>query len=173
MTPRQRRLEAEYQEIRSRFDGDSQIDVVVSNPPYCTKYQVIYNLPSTRIAGESVYLRDQTVVEFELTADYPRVQPLVKSFDPVFHPNFGAMNGISAKVCIADYWSPAQTLASIIIEVGEMLLWSKFNIRSPLNAVAAEYGQEHASEFPLGQLECLTKGFAVNISPEQSQGYNS
>ncbi len=166
MTPRQRRLEADYLEIRSKFDGDSQIDVVVSNPPYCTKYQVIYHLPSTRITGDSVYLRDQTVVEFELTAEYPRVQPVVKCFDPVFHPNFGTLNGVSAKVCIADYWSPAQTLASIIIEVGEMLLWSKFNIRSPLNAVAAEYGQEHASEFPLGELECLTKGFAVKVTAD-------
>ena len=131
MNPRLRRLQAEYQEIRSRFDGDNQIDVIVSNPPYCTKYQVIYRLPSTRITNGAVFIRDQTVVEFELTAEYPRVQPIVRTFDPVFHPNFGAVTGNSAKVCIADYWSPAQTLAGIIIEVGEMLLWSKFNIRSP------------------------------------------
>jgi hypothetical protein len=73
------------------------------------------------------------------------------------------MTGPSAKVCIADFWTPAQTLAGIIIEVGEMLIWKKFNIRSPLNAVAAEYGQDHAREFPLGELHCISQGFAITI----------
>jgi hypothetical protein len=31
-----------------------------------------------------------------------------------------------------------------------MLQWKKFNIRSPLNAIAAEWSQDHLNEIPLG-----------------------
>ena len=164
MNPRLRRLEADYREIRTRFDGDENIDVIALNPPYCERYQVIYRLPSTRLRDGSVYLRDQTVVEFELPAAYPRVQPIVSTVDPVFHPNFELSAGPRAKVCIADFWSPAQTLAEIIGEVAEMLVWAKFNIRSPLNAAAAEYGQAHPDQFPLVELAPPTGGFTINVT---------
>jgi hypothetical protein len=43
-------------------------------------------------------------------------------------------------------------LVDIVREIGELLTWQKFNIRSPLNAVAAEWSQTHLDEIPLARI---------------------
>jgi ubiquitin-protein ligase len=85
-----------------------------------------------------------TVVDFVLPINYPREKPHAVALEKVFHPNFGEY------VCIADFWSPAQKLADIILDVGEMLQWQKYNIKSPLNAVAADWAVKHKDELPVG-----------------------
>jgi hypothetical protein len=46
-----------------------------------------------------------------------------------------------------------------------MLQWKKFNIRSPLNAVAAEWAVEHANEVPIGNIELgvIDTGLEIKI----------
>jgi ubiquitin-protein ligase len=51
-----------------------------------------------------------------------------------------------------DHWAPATQLTDLVREIGEMLQWQKYNIRSPLNADAAEWSQSHQSELPLSTI---------------------
>jgi ubiquitin-protein ligase len=51
-----------------------------------------------------------------------------------------------------DHWAPATRLVDLIREIGEMLQWQKYNIRSPLNAEAAEWSQSHQNELPLSNI---------------------
>jgi ubiquitin-protein ligase len=102
---------------------------------------------------------DATVVEITLPAEYPKMPPTARTVagDVVFHPNFNA-----AKICLADHWSPSFQLVDIVREIGELLTWQKFNIRSPLNAVAAEWSQQHMDEIPLARVNL--GGNPVNIT---------
>jgi hypothetical protein len=38
----------------------------------------------------------------------------------------------------------------IVLQIGDMLQWKIFNIQAPLNAIAAEWSQNHLDEIPLG-----------------------
>lgn len=164
MNPRLRRLENDYREIRSRFDGDPNITItpVGAMPP--ERYQVIYRVPSLRLGENNEIARtDQTVVMITLPTGYPREKPHATALDAVFHPNFGSY------VCIADFWSPGQSLGDIIVSIGDMLQYRKYNIRSPLNAVAAEWANGNAHSLPIGTIEVgaslAPMSVKVNVNP--------
>lgn len=146
MNPRLRRLEADYREVRTRFDADPAVEIQTEgNPP--DKYIVVYRVPALRPSNTGqLALVKQTAVVINLGAGYPREKPTAVTIDPVWHPNIGPLDN---SVCIADFWVPAQSLADIIHDIGEMLQYRKFNIQSPLNANAADWTQSHASEIPL------------------------
>jgi ubiquitin-protein ligase len=89
---------------------------------------------------------------------YPKEKPRAVALEDVFHPNFGDY------VCIADFWSPAQSLGDIIIDVGEMLQWQKYNILSPLNAVAANWATANIHQLPVGNLDLQKATADVSVT---------
>lgn len=147
MNPRQRRLESDYRELRTRFDGDPNIHITAVGPMPPEEYVVVYRVPSLRLAANNEVERtQQTVVTVTLPAGYPREKPHAVTVDPIFHPNFGDY------VCIADFWAPGQSLGDIVATIADMLQFRKYNIKSPLNAVAAEWANENAHSLPISNV---------------------
>lgn len=160
MTPRQQRLEADYRELRRRFDGDPNILIQPEGLVPPERYLVVFKVPSLRVSSASqVVTVDQTVVTVILPSAYPKERPFITSHDPVFHPNFGA----DQSVCIADYWVPAQSLADIIVDISDMLQMKKYNVQSPLNAQAAEWAVQNASSFPLSSIEIGVTDLKIHL----------
>lgn len=158
ISPRLRRLENDYQAIRLRFDGNPYITVepVGVTPPQ--SYRVIYKVPSLRLDPQNrPIIVNQTIVNFELPSNYPKEKPHAVATERIFHPNFGDY------VCIADFWSPAQSIVDIILEVGEMLQWQKYNILSPLDAVAADWAAKNKDNLPVGHLDLYAGTAAPKI----------
>lgn len=147
-SPRLKRLERDFEAITKRFEEHPNIKVVPLGATPPSKYRIIYNVPSLRVdAADRLTVSDMTVVELTLPIDYPKGKPTAIAMERVFHPNFADY------VCIADFWSPAQKLEDIILEIGEMLQWQKYNIRSPLDAVAAHWATQHLDELPIGSVK--------------------
>lgn len=164
MNPRLRRLEADYRELMTRFAGDPNITITPIGPMPPEKYQLIYRVQSLRLDQMNNPVRsDLTVVTMTLPADYPRGKPYAETLDRVFHPNFGDY------VCIADFWAPGQTLGDIVASIADMLQFRKYNIRSPLNAVAAEWANAHAATLPIGQVELGAGAGPVDITIHPAQ----
>ena len=152
LSPRQRRLANDYELLRSRFDGNISIkvDPLGTVPP--ERYRITYQVPSLRLdVSNKPIVNNVTVVDIDLPIGYPRDKPHAVAHGNVFHPNFGDY------ICIADFWSPAQSLADIVLDIGNMLQWQKFNIQSPLNAVAADWAVKNADSIPVGDVD-LTSG---------------
>lgn len=158
-SPRQLRLENEYKNLRAKLDGNPFIELQPMGPAPFEKYRVVYRVPSLRLDGQNRPVEAPiTVVDFNLPIGYPKDKPrAVVAGASVFHPNFGDY------ICIADYWSPAQTLFEIIIEVGEMLQWQKYNILSPLNAVAANWAAANRDALPLSGSVSLIESTATPV----------
>ena len=155
----------DYQDLRLRFDGHPFIQIQALGPVPAERYRVVYKVPSLRLnPSNQPIVMNVTVVDFMLPANYPKEKPHAVALEPVFHPNFGEY------VCIADFWSPAQKLADIILDVGEMLQWQKYNIKSPLNAVAADWAVKHKDELPVGDknLNLGTQSVSVTIKATQT-----
>lgn len=83
-------------------------------------------------------------VEVYLPADYPRRPPVCRMLSPVFHPNIDPQ-----KICIGDHWSAGQSLALLVVRIAEMLCFQSYNLKSPLNAVAAAWAEKNVAQLPL------------------------
>lgn len=153
------RLENDYKDLRRTFDGEERVEIrAIGTAPF-SKYLIVFKMPSLRLNSQGQPIKvEQTVVELTLPAGYPRVPPIAKTVagDIVFHPNFNA-----SKICLMDEWSPSVQLADLVREIAAMLQWQKYNIRSPLNAEAAEWSQRHQNEIPLSNYD--VGGAAVEI----------
>lgn len=149
MNPRMRRLAADAQQMRTEFAGHPQIEVTPMGPEPAESYRITYHLTGVALGtqGQPEYVQIHHVL-IQLPAAYPRSKPLFRMDTSIFHPNFGSRVG--DEICIGDYWSPAQSLADIVVTVGEMIQYQRFNVRSPLNAVAARWVAENESVFPVG-----------------------
>jgi ubiquitin-protein ligase len=63
---------------------------------------------------------------------------------PVFHPNIDPQ-----KICIGDHWSAGQSLAQMVVHIGEMICYQRYNLKSPLNAKAAVWAEQNLVSLPL------------------------
>lgn len=155
MNPRQKRLESDYREIKATYLKDPNIEVIALGPEPSDKYRVVFKVPAFHFDSKgNPVLVTTTVVDIELPIGYPKVSPVAKTVngDSVFHPNFN-----EGKICLMDNWFPTTQITDLIREIGDMLQWKKYNIRSPLNALAAEWSQNNQNKIPLGSLEVGAK----------------
>lgn len=155
LSPRQRRLTADAQELLSGFSGHQHVAVhpVGTQPP--ERYQIIYSLPAlVTNRSNSLQVTNQHVVHMILPAGYPREKPYCTCDSAVFHPNFGSY------ICIADFWSPSQSIVDVVVQIGDMLQYKLHNVRSPLNAVAARWVSQHLDRVPISN---------VNLQPQVAE----
>jgi ubiquitin-protein ligase len=148
--PRLRRLESDQQAVMAAFAGHKNIKVTPLGPSPCSKYQIAYKVPALRKTDDGELEKIKLVViEVVLPGTYPREKPYCTTTETIFHPNFGNY------VCIADFWTPSNTLVDVIIQIGQMLQFQLYNTRSPLNALAARWVVENLDEIPVGSINLL------------------
>ena len=149
MSPRLRRLHADYQRVYYGFENHPHIKLlsVEGNPP--EKYTFLFTLRGLVPFGDgSCQVGLSHKAEVYLPQDYPRRAPFCRMITPVFHPNIDP-----AKICIGDHWSADQSLAHLIVRIAEMLCYQSYNVKSPLNARAAAWAEEHQGGLPLEQVD--------------------
>lgn len=159
MNPRHRRLAADFAAVRSELSGHAHIKVepVGVQPPEV--YRVTYLVPGLRLDGDQPVTVAEHRCEIRLPLGYPREQPYVVPLTPVFHPN------VAAHYCVGDYWSAGQPLVDIIRKVGDMLQFKTYNVRSPLDAVAAQWTAENETLLPIGDVDLGSPDPEVTLEP--------
>lgn len=163
LNPRQRRLVADYEAIRAEFAGHAHVRVepIGHLPPEA--YRITYKLDGLRLEGDQPVVANEHVVDLRLPLGYPREQPLATPETPIFHPN------VSATYCIGDYWAAGQPLADIIAKIGDMIQYRTYNVKSPLDAVAARWVADNESLFPIGTAELGTPDIEIEFKPKAAQ----
>lgn len=162
-SPRQRRLESDHQRIVTAFSGHPHIRVEPVGPTPPERYAVIYSVPGLELSstGHLSTMR-QHVVQIFLPGAYPREKPYCTTERPVFHPNFGN------HICIADYWSPGQSLVDVIVQIGDMLQYKLYNTSSPLNAIAARWASENIGSIPLDTIDLMPREPEIRLGSMES-----
>ena len=149
MQPRLRRLSSDYEKVIALFGNHPYIRVaeVAGNPP--DRYTFEFHVRSLISgANDSIQVRSPHRAEVFLQLDYPRRPPFCRMITPVFHPNIDPQ-----KICIGDHWSAGQSLAQLIVRIGEMLCYQSYNVKSPLNAKAAAWAEQNESQLPLQKID--------------------
>lgn len=106
-----------------------------------------FKVPGLRRDGDQPIVTNEHQVKVQLPLGYPREEPYCTPLTPVFHPN------ISERVCIGDYWAAGEQLVDIVARISDMLQYRLYNPKSPLDAVAATYAEQHPDLFPVGNVE--------------------
>ncbi|MFQ5650608.1 MAG: ubiquitin-conjugating enzyme E2 [bacterium] len=153
MTPRIRRLHADNQRIQAAFQDHPYIRLIDTEgtPPekYTFEFKVAGLVPTE---GDSCKRALTHRAEVFLLRDYPRRPPFCRMITPVFHPNIDPQ-----KICIGDHWSAGESLAHLVVRIGEMICYQSYNVKSPLNGKAAAWAEQHVDELPIVR-EDLTVG---------------
>ena len=117
MNPRLRRLQADYDHVAAAFTHHPHIRLLGAegSPPekYVFEFQLDGLVPE---ADDSFAPGSVHRAEIFLPIDYPRRPPFCRMITPVFHPNIDPQ-----KICIGDHWSAGQSLAQLIVRIGEMI----------------------------------------------------
>lgn len=145
LSPRQRRLVADYQLMMERFSTFPLIHLerTKGNPP--EEYVVAYHIRGIeRLRGEEVVYRDYHEVEIKLPGTYPRTPPTCRMLTPVFHPNIEP-----AIICIGDHWTASERLCDLVVRIGEMIAYQAHNIKSPLDGEAAMWTDLNQDILPI------------------------
>ena len=153
MNPRLRRLESDSALVTRVFAEHPRIRVLRTDGTPPERYAFSVQVAGLAPVGEA----DQAPVaehqvEVFLPMDYPRRPPFCRLLTPVFHPNIDPQ-----KICIGDHWSADQSLAGLVVRIAQMLCFQSYNLKSPLNARAAAWAEQHLEALPLERID-LTAG---------------
>lgn len=144
---RLRRLHADHQRVRDMLARHPRMELVQAQgtgdgPP--DRYQIRIQVRSLRKKDDELAIVTDHLVEVMLPLAYPRVAPVCRMLTPVFHPNIAPH-----AICVGDHWSAGESLASLIIRIGEILAYQSYNTRSPLNGEAARWVEQNQNRLPL------------------------
>jgi ubiquitin-protein ligase len=145
MQARLRRLQADHEHIVRVLAGHRHIQLVKTEGVPPEKYTFAFNVEGLAPFGtDSGTPVAQHQAEVFLPLDYPRRPPFCRMITPVFHPNIDPQ-----KICIGDHWSAGQSLAQMVVHIGEMICYQRYNLKSPLNAKAAVWAEQNLASLPL------------------------
>lgn len=160
MTPRLRRLEADQRRLMSAFAGHPHVRVEPVGPTPAERYRITYTVLGLHRTPQNELVRAGIhVVDVVLPGGYPREKPYCTTASPIFHPNFGNY------ICIADFWSPSQSLLDVVVQIGDMIQFRSHNTGSPLNALAARWAAENPGRLPVGNTEIRPADLEVQVAP--------
>jgi ubiquitin-protein ligase/DNA-directed RNA polymerase subunit RPC12/RpoP len=112
-------------------------------------YRICYNIKSLYAGPDgSILERNEHVLEISLGMEYPRRAPQLRLLTPLFHPNFN-----QTEVCAQDNYAASEGLDELIIRIGEMIAFQKYNTKSPLNGIAAKWAAENCNKLPVDNRE--------------------
>jgi len=147
--PRVKRLIRDSERLQARFASWPLIRISAANGSPPEQYQFTYSVKSLYVsAGGEILERENHVLEVNLSLGYPRRAPQCKMLTPVFHPNFD-----NNTVCIGDFWAASEGLEDLVIRIGRMLSYQEYNVKSPLNGLAAKWAAENTSLLPVDTRE--------------------
>lgn len=149
-SPRLRRLHADLAAmVELAKVSDFVTYVAAGNPP--DRYRVSYTCRGLYLpaADAEPQVSQQHVADFYLHREYPRRPPQIVWRSPIFHPNIlpAARGGA---VCIGS-WTPSESLADLVIRVGEMIQYKQYNPEDVLDPVAASWAAAHPDRFPVDE----------------------
>jgi ubiquitin-protein ligase len=160
MTVRDRRLRADQEMVSTLFANHPHIRLKEAIGDPAERYRIEYLVRGLVMRGSEVVEKDAHLVEIFLTLAYPRQPPQCRMLTPVFHPNIAPH-----AICIGDHWSAGESLAALIVRIGEMITFQSYNTKSPLNGLAAKWADENLARLPIQKVD-----LSVDAAPHAAAG---
>lgn len=156
-------LFADFEKLRAALESYPDISIVKTSGDPPDEYEIAYSVKGySRSPDGSVAITSQHQVSFSLPFGYPHFPPTVKPLTDLFHPDIDP-----DAIRIADFWQDSQSLADLVLHVGEMICGIHFSCADPFNQAAADWYEAHREELPLDRLRMAA------LSPDDSSSYGA
>ncbi len=138
------RLLSDYKRITDVFKSHPHISIkeVFGAPP--ERYHLLYKIDGLEKAKNTIEVKNEHLVEISLPPGYPGSVPVCKRVTPLFHPNVS-----DDLIDVKKFWQPDAHLADLIVTIGEMIAFQKYDTENPLSADAAKWADRNRSILPL------------------------
>jgi WD40 repeat protein/ubiquitin-protein ligase len=147
MSAHLKRLRADYEAITREFSDHPKITVTPLHGDPPDIYEVTYNIVGLELDVITVRprKRSQHKVRFYLHSAYPEEMPKCVVETPIFHPNLTSLG------CVDDSapWTPETGLVDLVVHIGRMIAYQRYDVRFPMDAVAARWAETNANLFPI------------------------
>jgi ubiquitin-protein ligase len=149
MTSETDQLAHDFAEVNKKLAQYPQIYVAQTEGDPPATYEIEYQLNAlTRQGNGSIDQTGRHRLRIDLPFGYPHFPPTVKPLTPLFHPDIDP-----DAVRIASHWQQNPSLADLIVYIGEMICAQEFNLDEPFNQEAADWYSDHATDFPLDEIQ--------------------
>lgn len=163
-SPRVRRLQSDFERISVRFASWPLVEIELADGTPPDMYRIWYHIKGLHAAPDGRILeREKHVMEIRLGLEYPRRAPQLRLLTPLFHPNFN-----NTDVCAQDIYAAAEGLDDLIIRIGRMIAYQEYNIKSPLNGIAAKWAAENSHRLPVDKREIAPLAGGSHPGPQPS-----
>ncbi len=141
-------LLSDYKRITELFKAHKYISIkeVFGAPP--ERYHLLYKIDGLEKSRNAIEVKNEHVVEIALPPKYPSAAPVCKRVTALFHPNVSD-DGIDIK----EYWTPGTALADLIVRIGQMITFQKYDTAHPVSIDAAKWADRNASMLPLSAVD--------------------
>lgn len=99
-------------------------------------------------SDDQIQMRRRHEVQINLPFGYPHFPPTIKPLTKICHPDVA-----EHAIRIADYWQGNQSLADLVIHVGDMIRGAAYSVEDAFNDEAAAWYSENSEKLPLAELE--------------------
>lgn len=160
MTPRDRRLVADHEELRKVHSEHLSVFPIGADRP--ESYRVTYNLRGVTLGldGQAV-MSDRQQVLFLLSARYPRERPALLAETAIFHPNVPP--AIGHQFMLYGSWTPADSLWDVVVRMADVIQFRQYDVAHAQNSVATAWVTANPQVFPIGHVDLAA---AVSTSAE-------
>jgi len=148
--------------MKRRFAKSPLIRIESTDGVPPEKYVITYNVRGLYAEPDGTLKeRAQHRMEVNLSLGYPRRQPQCKMLTPIFHPNI-----TESSVCSGDFYAASEGLDDLVIRIGRMIAYQEFNVKSPLNGIAAKWAEKNDSRLPVDPRELAPSESApLSVAP--------
>lgn len=152
---RQKRLHNDYQTMKEMLSNSEFIKItsIVGDPP--ETYKITFYCTGLAKDGKNSepYKVQRHELEIYLHREYPTKPPLLSWQTKIFHPNILSYDR-NGGVCIGT-WTPATSLASLCVQIGEMVQYKIYNIKDPLDLEAVEWVKKNMHRLPIDNRDII------------------
>ncbi len=144
MPQRKERLKQDREKILRVFDPKSLVRIVETKGDPPERYIFEYQIKSLTLTPKrEVVKMSSPRIEVFLPEKYPEEPPQCTILKPIFHPN------ISEIVDVKSVWEATGDLCEVILFVGELLSFQKYELKNALNSKAAQWVSKKKDIFPI------------------------
>lgn len=147
-SPRMRRLWSDWMAMNELAQAGDLVEIAPGGDPP-DRYRVLFRCRGLALMPDQSAPRpaDRHICDIYLHRDYPQRPPHLIWRTPIFHPNILPPERGGA-VCIGA-WSPAETLAELVLRIGRMVQYHDYDLHDVLNQQAVQWVSKHRSRFPV------------------------
>ena len=145
---RAEQLQSDYKRVSRLFKSHPYISIkeTFGSPP--DKYHILYRIDGLQKVKNTIETKNEHEVEIVLPQKYPAAEPVCTRISPIFHPNI-APEIIDIKGILAG----DVTLADLIVQLGRMIAYQKYDTANPLNSEAAKWADRNKELLPLSKVD--------------------